>query len=128
MKQSNLIRIIAGVVLFLIGFVAKIAGNVNDVGLLTILSGGASMIIVGLLKHNKYGGGVERDERSKKISYTALAASFQLCLMGLILFWWVNYLNPLSLSLSDFIGLVMFGMITLALLTRLYFEKRGVDL
>lgn len=128
MTRKNKIRIYIGTLLSIIGVISWLTNISNTFSSAFMFNAGLVMFATGILRHMKYGAGPEFDERSKKISYTALAASFQITLMSLIGFWWVNYINPLSISLNSFINILVLWMILLAGIFNIYYSKKGTDI
>jgi uncharacterized membrane protein len=120
MKKRYLFGIVGGVALLLGSF----ASRFDSFSFSVMFAAGLSMLLSSLIRYKKYGDGPEQDERTKKISYTALAASFQIALMAIILLWWINYFNPLKAAVGDLLGILMLGMIFLNIFFRFYYGKK----
>lgn len=100
------------------------ASRFDSFSFTVMFTAGLVLLLSGLIRHKRYGNGPEQDERTKKISYTALAASFQITLMIIILLWWINYFNPLKTAIGDLLGLLLLAMIFLTIFFRFYYGKK----
>lgn len=126
MKKRNIIGLIMGACALLGGVTLNFGQQSDTIASITLVNAGLVMIIMSLVRHFRYKKGPEQDERTRKVAFTALAASFQLTIMGLMIFWWVDYFYPINLSLHDFIAIVFLYMAALVILMRFYYAKRDV--
>ena len=124
MTRRNRISLLAGSILLLGALLGTLAYGSDPQGTPAMLAGGLTLVIAALIRHMRFGPGVEHDERTKLIAYTGLAAAFQLSLMGIAILWWAEYVWTLPFSTSDTLSLVLFGMIALAILMQFYYARR----
>ncbi|MDD5013426.1 MAG: hypothetical protein PHD93_03505 [Candidatus Pacebacteria bacterium] len=124
MKKRHLFSIVFGLILFLGSIILRISNTIEEFAFTIMMTAGASMFAVGMVRYKRYGDGPEKDERTMKISYTALAASFQITLMVVLGIWWVDYFNPIQLSINQLLGILFFVMIILNILFRIYYSKK----
>jgi len=120
MKKRHLFGIVGGIALLLGSF----ASRFDSFSFTIMLAAGLSLLLSSLIRYKRYGDGPEQDERTKKISYTALAASFQITLMAVLILWWINYFNPFKTAIGDLLGLLILGMIFLNILFRFYYSGK----
>jgi uncharacterized membrane protein len=124
MKKRHLFSIVSGLILFLGSIILRSSNLIDESSFAIMLSAGASMFVVGMIRYKRYGDGIEKDERTMKISYTALAASFQITLMIIAGLWWVNYFNPIQLSINYLLGILILIMVFLNIIFRFYYSKK----
>ncbi len=124
MKKRYLFNIVFGMIFFLNSIVLRLSSTINESVFTIMMTAGASMFVAGLIRYKKYGDGIEKDERTMKISYTALAASFQVLLMIIAGLWWVDYFNPIQLSISNLLATLIFIMVFLNIVFRVYYSKK----
>ena len=67
----------------------------------------------------------EKDERTIKISNTALSYSWLITLIFISIIFWVDYLNIYELTVAQVIGAVYFVMIAVAMVFMGYFKNKG---
>ncbi|MFA6039279.1 MAG: hypothetical protein WCV62_00940 [Candidatus Peribacteraceae bacterium] len=115
--------LLGGVLLILGGLILVFTGG-SGMGTTVMLNAGMVMVLVSLVRflHLKKEP-VERDERTRKIAYTSLAASFQMMLFALLLLWWVDYLRPLPLTVGQFILCMVVGMALLMVGFRWHYSR-----
>jgi uncharacterized membrane protein len=124
MKKEHLFSIVCGLILFLGSIILRSTNSINESSFSIMMSAGACMFVVGMVRYKRYGDDIEKDERTKKIAYTALAASFQVILMIIAGLWWVNYFNPLQISINDLLAALIIIMVFLNIIFRLYYSKK----
>ncbi len=124
MKKRYLFNIVFGMIFFLNSIVLRLSSTINESVFTIMMTAGASMFVAGLIRYKKYGDGIEKDERTMKISYTALAASFQVLLMIIAGLWWVDYFNPIQLSISNLLATLIFITVFLNIVFRVYYSKK----
>jgi uncharacterized membrane protein len=124
MKKRHLFSIVSGLMLFLGSIILRTFNSIEESAFTIMMTAGASMFTIGIVRYKRYGDGPEKDERTMKISYTALAASFQITLMVVLGIWWVDYFNPIQLSINQLLGILFFIMIILNILFRIYYSKK----
>ncbi|HQM24686.1 MAG TPA: hypothetical protein PK476_02110 [Candidatus Pacearchaeota archaeon] len=124
MKKRYLFNIVFGLMLFLGSIILRSSNLINEYGFTVMMTAGASMFMVSIIRHKRYGSGPEKDERTIKIAYTALAASFQALLMIIAGLWWVDYFDPIQLSISNLLATLIFIMVFLNIVFRVYYSKK----
>ena len=124
MKKRHLFSIVCGLILFLGSIMLRSSNSIDESSFAVMLSAGASMFVVGMIRYKRYGDGIEKDERTMKIAYTALAASFQITLMIIAGLWWVDYFNPIQISISQLLGALILIMVLLNIIFRFYYSKK----
>jgi|GEM_PF-2044907 len=124
MKKRYLFNIVFGMIFFLNSIVLRLSSTINESVFTIMMTAGASMFVAGLIRYKKYGDGIEKDERTMKISYTALAASFQVLLMIIAGLWWVDYFDPIQISISNLLAILIFIMVFLNIVFRVYYSKK----
>lgn len=120
MKKRHLFGIAGGIALLLGSFALRF----DSFGFTVMLVAGLSMLLSSFIRYKRYGNGPEQDERTKKISYAALAASFQITSMIIIVLWWINYFNPLKTTIGDLLIRLLLVMIFLTICFRFYYGKK----
>jgi len=125
MKKRNSLRIFFGAFLLACGiFYQLFTPDYSVVSAIFMINFGFVILLVGLIRHWRFRNEPEQDERTKMVAYTALAASFQLTLLGLAILWWVDYYFPLQLTLQEFISMVILGMAVLVIFFRTYYNRK----
>jgi uncharacterized membrane protein len=124
MKKRHLFNIISGLLIFLGGIMLRASNSINDFGFNVMMAAGITIFMVSIIRHKRYGDGVEKDERTLKVSYTALAASFQITLMIMLILWWIDYFNPIQLAINQLLALIILIMIFLNIVFRFYYSKK----
>lgn len=118
MKNKFKFSIIMGAILFAGGLFFQ----TDQVSFL--VTAGMVLILTSLIRHFRIKDEVERDERTQKIAYTALAASFQLSLLLIMALWWINYFNPIALDVSTLIAAILLSMIFISIGARIFYSRK----
>lgn len=124
MKKRHLFNIVFGLMLFWGSIILRSSDLINESGFTVMMTAGAAMFTTSIVRHKRYGDGPEKDERTIKIAYTSLAASFQITLMVILGLWWVDCFNPLNFSISQLLGGLTLIMILLNIIFRIYYSKK----
>lgn len=124
MKKKNALTAILGAVLIASGLVMSVATRNPGPESMILINAGMAMAVMALVRHIRYGKGVEADEMTKRIAYISLAASFQITLFFLITFWWISYVFPGFFTTSQFAGIMFIEMIVANVLFRIYYSRR----
>lgn len=84
-----------------------------------------SLLFTSLIRHFKYGEGVEQDERTKKIMYRAFAGSWFAILLLIAAMMLADYLGVLKLNVQGALSAIFFGMIITFSAFNWYFGRKG---
>ena len=113
-----------------VGFLAMGIGlsalniSVNPGILSGIFAIGLSLLFTGLYKHFKYGDGVEQDERTKKITSSALTGSWFATLIVLVALKLADRLNA-GISVQGVLSIVFFFMVFTFSAFSCYYNKKS---
>ena len=86
---------------------------------------GIVLIASGMVRFIKYRDLPEKDERTIKISNTALSYSWLAALIFISILFWADYLDMFKMTVAQALGAVYFVMIAVALAFIGYFNRRG---
>lgn len=118
---SNMITIVAGLVIMLTGIVLTARGiagqKIAEAGIITM---GMVMIVVGVLNTIRKREGVTKDEMTRKIADRSAAYSWVMTLLALLLIFWLNHFEVIEFTINAVISIVYVIMIA----TMIYFQKR----
>ena len=130
MKKENKYFIGIGVVAFLVSITLQIFWSGIDtiwVNRITsfLTTVGIVFIALGMVRHIIYKERHAEDERTKKIGAFTLAYSWTatIVLVGVIL--WLDHYNILKMTVMQALGLTMFVMIAVAVVSELYLKRKG---
>ena len=120
-KTKNMITIITGTVIMLIGIVLTALGiaveKIAQGGIITI---GMVMIVIGVVSMIRKREGPAKDEMTRKIADRAAAYSWVITLIALLLVFWLNHFEVVTFTVNGVISIVYVIMIA----SMLYFQKR----
>jgi len=126
MKREYKYYLIFGLIILLAGIVLQISwSGLHPAITKTLITGGIILMVFGLVRHMIYKEGTEEDERTKKINAFALSYSWvvTLVLVGVLL--WLDHYNILKMTAMSALGLTMFVMIVVAVVSEWYIKKKG---
>ncbi|WP_067047706.1 hypothetical protein [Methanofollis ethanolicus] len=113
MKRRYLLQIYAGAVVAAAGIALPITGAVTDTTIASALVAvGAVMITLGILRHRRFGDGIESDEMTESIGAKAAARSWFVTLLFLCVLFWVDELNLIALDIR---GAILATVLVMAL-------------
>lgn len=100
--------------------------DVLDPMVVTIaLAVGIVLVASSVVRFVKYRDLPEKDERTVKISNTALAYSWFVTLIFVCVLFWADYLGKVQVTVAQALGAVYFVMIVVAMIFIGYFKRRG---
>jgi hypothetical protein len=98
MKTRYLLQILAGALVAAAGIALPISGAVTSTALVAV---GTVMVTLGILRHRRFGDGIESDERTESIDAKAAARSWFVTLLFLCALFLVNELSLLALDIRS---------------------------
>jgi hypothetical protein len=128
MKQSNLYRIIIGILMLISGLVSIVLAKGEFVIGSILLISGIAFLVTGITRHIRNGESPESDERLKKIGAFGLSYGWLTGLFFMFALFWLDYLNFLRLGTQVALAL---SIVVLALSARVYqiylFRKGDIE-
>jgi hypothetical protein len=128
MKQSNLYRIIIGILMLISGLVSIVLAKGEFVIGSILLISGIAFLVTGITRHVRNGESPKSDERSKKIGAFGLSYGWLTGLFFMFALFWLDYLNFLRLGTQVALAL---SIVVLALSARVYqiylFRKGDIE-
>ena len=115
-----------GAAIFLVAMVLKLFwSGIHPAITNTLTIVGLVLIVLGVVRHMKYGARRDEDERTKKINAFTLSYSWvvTIVLVGVLL--WLDHYNILKMTVMQALGLTMFVMIAVAVVSELYLKRKG---
>ncbi|WP_298670431.1 hypothetical protein [uncultured Methanofollis sp.] len=104
MKTRYLLQICAGVLVAAAGIALPITGAVTSTAISSgMVAAGAAMATIGVLRHQRFGDGIESDEMTESIGAKAAARSWFATLLFLFALFWVNELGLITLDVGTVI-------------------------
>lgn len=123
MNKSTKIKIGMGVAMVVLAAVMAIFSGNPPESTLVLFNGGMILIFIPLFREVRYGRKIQQDEFSRRLSYTSLAAGYQISIMFLFLAWWVEELWRITIDLQQFIALTAIVMVGAFYGSFFYFRK-----
>ncbi|HKL43752.1 MAG TPA: hypothetical protein VJ892_00560 [Candidatus Absconditabacterales bacterium] len=105
------IKILAGLLLIFLGAIYDIFLETNLLLSLIFVVGGMVLVVTTTLKYNKFGAGIKKDERIKKLALVSGSYSWFITFLTINILFWINHLNIIELSTNAIISIIMFIMI-----------------
>lgn len=126
MTKVNKQRLIFGPIVLLIGVVLLIFWkNAPSIIISGLMAGGLASTINGIYSHIRYGVQAESDERTRKISASAVTYSWLMTLTFVSVLVFLDYFSLLEMTVAKVLGIITFVMIGTLVLFYAYFAKRG---
>lgn len=126
MKKKNeyTISIISGMFLILFGSFYYFSGMASNLIALIFINAGIILVVIKTIQLNKYGAGVNQDERTRKISNKGISYSWLITFVFLNLLFWADVLKVVNLDLSQGISLIFFVMIISTVIAKKLFKNK----
>jgi hypothetical protein len=115
----------AGILLILLGVILGAVSGGQNVASGGLITSGIIIVIAMLGKAIRTEEGPRQDERTKKIGAWGLSYSWFLTFITLFIFFWLQYLEVLTLSTQMVILLLVLEMAISARFFQWYFFRRG---
>lgn len=126
MTTVNKQRLIFGPILLILGLVLLIFWkNVPGIIISGLIAGGLASTINGIYSHSKYGVLAESDERTRKISATAITYSWLMALIFAGVLIYSNEFGLLETTVQKVLGNIILVMIGTLILFYAFFSRRG---
>ncbi len=126
MTRVNKQRLIFGSIVLLIALVLLIFWkNTPDIIISGLMASGLATTITGIYSHSKYGVQAEHDERTRKISASAVTYSWLITLTFVGVLGYLNYFSPLEMTVMKVLSIVILVMIGTLILFYAYFARKG---
>ena len=126
MTRVNKQRLIFVPVLLFVAVVLLIFWkNPPDIIITVLMSAGLSTIITGIYSHSKYGVQAEHDERTRKISASAVTYSWLITLTFIGVLGFLDYFSILEMTVKRVLSTVVLIMIGTLILFYAYFARKG---
>ncbi len=117
-EKQYTISIISGMLLILFGSFYYFSGMAGNLIALLFINAGIILVVFKTLQLNKFGAGVNQDERTRKISTRGISYSWLITFVFLNLLFWVDVFRVINLELSQGISLTIFVMIVSAFISK----------
>jgi hypothetical protein len=124
-KKKNMISIAAGIAVVLLSFVLGFLQKNPPVYVGILFNCGIVLVVVGLLRHLRYGKGIEFDERTLFLAFKSQTIAFQLSVLALTCLWIVNYFYPIGISLTNFLALLVCTMCFLSVAINIFINQKA---
>ncbi len=126
MTKINKQRLIFGPILLLVAVVLLIFWkNAPSIIISALIGAGFATTINGIYSHSKYGIQAESDERTRKISASAVKYSWLITLTFIGVLGFSDYFSLLEMTVKKVLGTVVLVMIGTLILFYAYFAKKG---
>lgn len=125
-KKQYAITIIAGLLLISFGISCQLAGFANEIISLIFANAGVIMVVVGVMRFNRHGGGLTKDERTRELGARALSYSWLITFVMLNVIFWIDYFKIIELTLSHGLGILLFIMVLSAGILQWIFKRKGL--
>lgn len=126
MKKEYKYYLVIGAAILLIGIALQIFWKgIAPFITRTSITVGIVLIVLGVVRHMRYKEEPEEDERIKKINAFTLSYSWTatIVLVGVLL--WLDHYNILKMTVMQALGLTMFVMIVVAVVSEWYLKRKG---
>lgn len=126
MKQKNKISIVIAVGFLAVGTaISALKIDVYSPILSGIFAVGLSLLFTTIYKHFKFGEGVEKDERTKRIMCRAMTGSWFATFILIAVMMLADDFGALKMNVQEVLIIVFFGMIIVFGAFRWYFGRMG---
>lgn len=126
MTKVNKQRLILGPIVLLVAVVLLIFWkNTPDIIITALMSAGLATTITGIYSHSKYGVQAEHDERTRKISASAVTFSWLITLTFVGVLGFLDYFSLLEMTVKKMLSTVILLMIGTFILFYVYFSRKG---
>jgi len=117
--------LVLGVIIILAGLLSYLLAEDDDLFLgTTLMIGGAFLIVMAALRHWWLDRRVVDHERAKKDQAHAMAWSWQLTVLLLLVLFWKDLLDPLEMRIKDLTFGIMVVMLLSVQVFQLYFRRK----
>lgn len=126
MKKEYKYYLVIGAAILLIGIALQIFWKgIAPFITRTSITVGIVLIVLGVVRHMRYKEEPEEDERTKKMNAFTLSYSWTatIVLVGVLL--WLDHYNILKMTVMQALGLTMFVMIVVAVVSKWYLKRKG---
>lgn len=119
--------LVLGIIMFVMGIILSVAVELpeNAYGFSAMTISGIIMIIICTATLKRPKDYDVRDERSLKIGTWAIAYSWYLSFLAVIVMFWLSYFSVVELTITAVLGILMFLMPLSAVVFQWYFSKKG---
>ena len=126
MKKEYKYYMVIGAAIFLVAIVLqKLWSGIHPSIISMLRTVGIVFIVLGVVRHMRYKEGPEEDERTKKINAFTLSYTWTatIVLVGILLL--LVHFDILEMTAELALGLTMFVMIAVAVISELYLKRKG---
>ncbi len=120
--MRNMYRIIIGGLLIVSGAATVMASGIGGT---LLLAAGFAFLITGILRHRRYGDGVETDERSRRIGAYGLSYAWLTGLFFMTALFWLEYTGTLALDAATALAISIIVLALSAVLYQAYLFRKG---
>jgi putative flippase GtrA len=126
MTKANKQRLIFGPIVLLVGVVLLIFWkNPPSIIISGLIAAGFATTINGIYSHSKYGVQAEFDERTRKISASAVTYSWFISLTFVGVLGFLNSFGLLEMTVAKVLSIIILVMIGTLILFYAYFVRKG---
>jgi protein-S-isoprenylcysteine O-methyltransferase Ste14 len=126
MQWRYAITLIAGMLLVLAGIALPYTGIAfEEPASIALVSAGIAMMIVAAVTGLRYRDEIRSDERTKKIGAYGITYSWLLTLVLITVFFWLNYLNLVVLTVQGVLAVLLFAMVLSARFFQWHLFRKG---
>jgi hypothetical protein len=125
MKPRNLYRIIIGLLMLISGIVSIVLTTGEAGAGSVLIAVGCVFLITGIIRHRKYGGAPESDERSRKIGAYGITCAWLTGLFFMFALFWLDNLGILKLSTQNALMVSILSLTLSAVVFQMYLFRKG---
>lgn len=123
-EKQYKVSIISGMLLILFGSFYYFGGMASNLIGLIFINAGIVLVVVKTLQLNKFGAGVQQDERTRKISTRGISYSWLITFVFLNILFWIDVLKVFNFELSQGISLTIFVMTVSAVASKALLKNK----
>jgi uncharacterized membrane protein len=126
MRDRYKYGLIIGIISLAIGILLSVLNvSVDRIVVISVINLGLVLIVFSIILHIVNKDYPVADERTRKISATAVERSWFITMLVICLLIWVEYFNVIQLSVMQTLMVILLVMSGLNLLFKVYYERKG---
>ena len=124
-KQRNLYRIVIGALMIVSGLMGAVFEPGGSIISTILITGGCAFLAVGVIRHRRYGEGLESDERSKKLGAYGLSYAWLTGILFISALFWLDLMGSVRLGTQGALGLSLMVLVISAVVYQMYLFRKG---
>ena len=126
MKKEYKYRLVIGAAILLVTIALQMFwSGISPAITMTLMVAGIALMATGAIRHMTCGEGPESDERTKRISAFALSCSWVVTLLLVCVLILLDHYTMLKIAATQALGLTLFVMIAVAVVSEWYLKRKG---